>query len=99
IPGVLGNAASLAEESHNDGLLEAPAYTKPASWRGREVPEVLLSGHHARIQRWRRDQALLRTAQRRPDLLAALPVEALDKADRSALEGAGFVITGDDVAE
>ncbi|ADD41876.1 tRNA (guanosine(37)-N1)-methyltransferase TrmD [Stackebrandtia nassauensis] len=99
IPGVLGNAASLAEESHNDGLLEAPSYTKPASWDGRDVPEVLMSGHHARIQRWRRDQALLRTAQRRPDLLAALPKEALDRADRRCLEGAGFAIDEGDVAE
>jgi tRNA (guanine37-N1)-methyltransferase len=70
LPGVLGNADSLAEESHNAGLLEAPVYTKPATWRGLEVPEVLRSGDHARIARWRRDQALLRTTQRRPDLVA-----------------------------
>ena len=72
IPGVLGNAASAAEDSFTaavDGLLEAPAYTKPASWRGLDVPEVLLSGHHGNIAEWRRDQSLERTRQRRPDLL------------------------------
>lgn len=99
IPGVLGNAESLAEESHNDGLLEAPGYTKPAVWRDRPVPDVLLSGHHAKIARWRRDQALLRTAQFRPDMLAGLPDEALGKADRAVLEGAGFVVPHGDVAE
>jgi tRNA (guanine37-N1)-methyltransferase len=99
IPGVLGNADSLLEESHNDGLLEAPGYTKPAVWRDREVPEVLLSGHHARIRRWRRDQALLRTAQRRPDLLAAVPADELDERDVRLLRGAGFVGPEHDVAE
>jgi tRNA (guanine37-N1)-methyltransferase len=72
IPGVLGNAASAAEDSFTaavDGLLEAPAYTKPASWRGLDVPEVLLSGHHGNIAQWRRHQSLERTRQRRPDLL------------------------------
>jgi tRNA (guanine37-N1)-methyltransferase len=68
-PGVLGNADSLIEESHADGLLEAPLYTKPAVWRGLAVPEVLRSGDHARIARWRREQAQRRTAERRPDLL------------------------------
>ena len=53
LPGVVGNEGSLTDESHVDGLLEAPAYTKPATWRGREVPEVLLSGHHGAIARWR----------------------------------------------
>ncbi len=89
LPGVLGNADSLREESHAAGLLEGPLYTKPAVWRGYEVPEVLRSGDHARIARWRRDQALLRTAERRPDLLAALPPEALDRHDRAVLAGAG----------
>jgi tRNA (guanine37-N1)-methyltransferase len=70
VPGVLGNADSLLEESHADGLLEAAVYTKPATWRGLEVPEVLRSGDHARIARWRREQSLLRTATRRPDLMA-----------------------------
>lgn len=70
LPGFMGNAASLVEESHADGLLEYPVYTKPASWQGREVPPVLLSGDHARIAAWRHEQALARTAARRPDLLA-----------------------------
>lgn len=73
LPGVLGNSASAVDDSFAagpEGLLEAPAYTKPASWRGLDVPEVLLSGHHAAIAAWRREQSLARTAQRRPDLLA-----------------------------
>jgi tRNA (guanine37-N1)-methyltransferase len=69
IPGFMGNAESLAEESHEDGLLEYPVYTKPASWRGHDVPEVLLGGDHAAITRWRTAAARERTAQRRPDLL------------------------------
>jgi tRNA (guanine37-N1)-methyltransferase len=83
LPGVLGNADSLAEESHVDGLLEAPVYTKPQSWRGLEVPEVLRSGDHARIARWRREQSLRRTAERRPDLMS----------------GGGFPVPADDVAQ
>ena len=72
LPGVLGNPESLAEESHGadlDGLLEYPVYTKPAQWRGLDVPEVLLSGHHEHVARWRAEQSRQRTAQRRPDLL------------------------------
>ena len=69
LPGFMGNAESLVEESHEDGLLEYPVYTKPATWRGLEVPEVLRSGDHARVAAWRREQALRRTAERRPDLL------------------------------
>lgn len=69
-PGVLGNAASAIEESFSDGLLEHPHYTRPREWRGHEVPEILASGHHARIDAWRREQALTRTRERRPDLLA-----------------------------
>ncbi len=69
IPGVIGNADSLAEESHNDGLLEYPSYTKPASWRGLDVPEVLLSGNHAAIGKWRHEQQVERTKNVRPDLL------------------------------
>ena len=69
VPGFMGNAASLDEESHEDGLLEYPVYTKPAGWRGREVPPVLLSGDHGAIASWRHDQAVRRTAERRPDLL------------------------------
>jgi tRNA (guanine37-N1)-methyltransferase len=99
LPGVLGNADSLVEESHADGLLEAPVYTKPAAWRGHEVPEILRSGDHGRIARWRRDQALLRTAERRPDLLAMLPPEALDKKDLTVLAGAGFQVPPSDMAK
>jgi tRNA (guanine37-N1)-methyltransferase len=99
LPGVLGNAASLAEESHAAGLLEAPVYTKPAVWRGREVPEVLRSGDHGRIARWRRTESLLRTAARRPDMLAAYPRDLLNKADRAALSEAGFQINEPDVAK
>ena len=69
IPGVIGNAESLLEESHNDGLLEYPSYTKPASWRGLDVPEVLLSGNHAAIAAWRLQQQIERTKANRPDLL------------------------------
>ena len=69
IPGVVGNPESLVEESHEDGLLEYPSYTKPASWRDREVPPVLLSGNHGAIARWRHEQQLERTRTRRPDLL------------------------------
>lgn len=69
IPGVIGNAESLIEESHSDGLLEYPSYTKPASWRGFDVPEVLTSGNHAAIAKWRKDQQIERTKQVRPDLL------------------------------
>jgi tRNA (guanine37-N1)-methyltransferase len=71
LPGFMGNAASIVEESHQDGLLEYPVYTKPSSWQGREVPPVLLSGDHGRIAAWRREQARERTAERRPDLLHA----------------------------
>lgn len=69
IPGVIGNTQSLADESHSDGLLEYPSYTKPQAWRGLEVPEVLLSGHHAEIAAWRKEQSLKRTQANRPDLL------------------------------
>ena len=69
VPGVIGNPASLDEESHEDGLLEYPSYTKPASWRGLEVPPVLLSGNHAAIAAWRREQQLERTRRVRPELL------------------------------
>lgn len=99
LPGVLGNVGSLAEESYAAGLLEAPGYTKPALWRGLTVPEVLRSGDHARIARWRRDQALLRTAARRPDLLAALPAGALDARDVAVLREAGFPVAHLDVAK
>ncbi len=70
VPGVVGNPESLVEESHEDGLLEYPSYTKPSSWRGYDVPDVLLSGHHGRVAQWRRDQQIERTRLRRPDLLS-----------------------------
>ncbi len=69
IPGMVGNPASLAEESHENGLLEYPSYTKPAEWRGLEVPPVLLSGNHSAIAAWRREQQIERTRRIRPDLL------------------------------
>jgi len=69
IPGFVGNPQSIVEESHASGLLEYPSYTRPASWRGLDVPEMLLSGHHANIVQWRREQSEQRTRERRPDLL------------------------------
>ena len=99
LPGVLGNAESLVDESHADGLLETSVYTKPPVWRDLAVPEVLRSGDHARIARWRRDQALVRTATRRPDLLAAIAPERLDKHDVAVLTGAGFPVPGRDMAK
>ena len=95
IPGVIGNAESLVEESHEDGLLEYPVYTKPPLWRGRGIPEVLLSGHHGRIARWRRDERLRRTASRRPDMVARLDPAALGRArPRGARAGAGRISAG-----
>ncbi|MDO5032512.1 tRNA (guanosine(37)-N1)-methyltransferase TrmD [Corynebacterium sp.] len=83
IPGVLGNKRSHEEDSFSDGLLEGPSYTKPRQWRGLEVPEVLTSGNHALVDRWRREQSLLRTWQRRPELLEHAE---LDKKDRQFLD-------------
>ena len=95
LPGVLGNASSVGDDSFGGdrdpsmrGLLEGPVYTRPRAWRGREVPEVLLSGHHAEIARWRRDMALRRTAAHRPDLITALG--DLDARDEQVLAEAGF---------
>jgi len=85
LPGVIGNAGSLVEESHEDGLLEYPVFTKPPLWRGHGVPEVLLSGHHGQIARWRRDERLRRTALRRPDMIARLDPADLDARDREVL--------------
>jgi tRNA (guanine37-N1)-methyltransferase len=90
LPGVLGNADSLIEESHQDGLLEYPVYTRPATWRGLDVPEVLLSGHHGQVRRWRRDERLRRTARRRPDLVRALDPDGLDARDLEVLEQEGW---------
>lgn len=94
IPGVIGNPESLAEESHTGGLLEYPVYTKPAQWRERTVPDTLLSGHHGRIARWRRDQQLVRTARRRPDMVLALDPATMDRADLAVLAEEGFTVTG-----
>ncbi|MGO5442150.1 tRNA (guanosine(37)-N1)-methyltransferase TrmD [Faecalimonas sp. LCP19S3_D12] len=69
IPGVLHNDTSAEFESFQDNLLEYPQYTRPEEWHGKKVPEILLSGHHANIERWRREQSVIRTAKRRPDLL------------------------------
>jgi len=69
LPDVLGNPVSHQDDSHSDGLLEGPSYTRPASWRGLDVPAVLLSGDHAKLVAWRREQSLQRTRERRPDLL------------------------------
>lgn len=80
IPGVLGDSASVQEESFNNGLLEYPQYTRPREFRGQAVPDVLLSGHHEEIRKWRRRQALLRTLERRPGLLTQLELTEEDKA-------------------
>jgi tRNA (guanine37-N1)-methyltransferase len=79
IPGVLGGEGSAAADSFSDGLLEHPHYTRPPQFRGLEVPEVLLSGNHAAIARWRRRESLKRTLQRRPELLKAAPLEPGDQ--------------------
>jgi tRNA (guanine37-N1)-methyltransferase len=99
-PGVLGNACSAGDDSFGGdaasamrGLLEGPVYTRPRAWREREVPEVLLSGNHAAIARWRRDMALRRTAAHRPDLIRAL--SDLDRHDRQVLAEAGFPDSGE----
>ncbi len=111
LPGVLGNAESAANDSFGfgdvesgdpmAGLVEGPSYTRPRVWRDREVPPVLLSGDHAAIARWRRDAALRRTAQNRPDLVARLATEApvpLDRHDLQVLSEAGFPVDGKDMA-
>jgi tRNA (guanine37-N1)-methyltransferase len=99
LPGVLGNADSAGDDSFAPGrmesLLEGPVYTKPPDWRGRPVPPVLMSGNHGAIARWRRDEALRRTASTRPELIAR---NALDDADRRTLSEAGFPIDGEPMA-
>ncbi len=87
VPGVLGNEASPTDDSFATGLLEGPQYTRPAAFRGTHVPDVLLSGDHAAIARWRREQALATTLARRPDLLATAP---LDDDDRAYLRRLGW---------
>lgn len=80
LPGVLGNRRSHEEDSFSDGLLEGPSYTRPEVWRDRAVPEVLKSGNHAHIDRWRRDESLRRTVERRPELLTGVELDARDLA-------------------
>jgi len=106
LPGVLGNEQSVADDSFGGGggtmrgLLEGPVYTRPRSWRGQEVPPVLLSGDHAAIARWQRDEALRRTAATRPDLIRRLAAAAdgLDARDRTVLSQAGFPVDGENMA-
>jgi len=98
LPGVVGNRTSVIDDSFSAGLLEGPSYTRPDVWADREVPGVLLSGDHARIARWRRDEALRRTAHLRPDLLSGVPAGSLDGHDRAVLADAGFTLRDDDVA-
>ncbi|MEV7661232.1 tRNA (guanosine(37)-N1)-methyltransferase TrmD [Paenarthrobacter sp. NPDC089316] len=90
LPGVVGNPESLIEESHSDGLLEYPVYTKPSSWRDHDVPPILLSGNHGKIAQWRRHEQFRRTAERRPDLLADFDAGTLSRADRNALADLGY---------
>ncbi len=89
IPGVIGNAASLHDESHADGLLEYPQYTRPRTFAGQDVPDILLSGDHAKIAQWRRQQRLQRTRQRRPDLLVNATLSAQDAGFLAALDALG----------
>jgi tRNA (guanine37-N1)-methyltransferase len=86
VPGVLGDMRAVIEDSHASGLLEYPHYTRPALYRDLAVPEILLSGDHARVERWRREQALRRTAARRPDLLRTAELSTLDQRFLAALE-------------
>lgn len=96
VPGMVGNPESLLEESHSSsGLLEYPVYTRPTSWRGLDIPEVLLSGNHRESARWRRDRSLERTAAIRPDLLRQLDTSVLDKKDKRKLASLGYVISDD----
>ena len=96
LPGFMGNAASIVEESYtgDNALLEHRQYTKPAEWRGIKVPDVLLSGNHAKVDRFRRDEALEKTDELRPDLIEALDCTKLDKADRKTLMSLGWEVSG-----
>ncbi|MEV0374285.1 tRNA (guanosine(37)-N1)-methyltransferase TrmD [Streptomyces sp. NPDC050636] len=94
LPGVLGNAASHQDDSFAPGamadLLEGPVYTKPPEWRGRGIPDVLISGHHGKIARWRRDEAFRRTDRNRPDLIGRADPAVFDKKDREILAALGW---------
>lgn len=96
LPGFMGNAESIVEESYTgeNALLEHRQYTKPAEWRGIKVPDVLLSGNHAKVDRFRRDEALQKTDELRPDLIEALDCAKLDKADRKTLMSLGWEVSG-----
>lgn len=96
LPGFMGNAESIVEESYTgeNALLEHRQYTKPAEWRGIKVPDVLLSGNHAKVDRFRRDEALEKTDELRPDLIEALDCTKLDKADRKTLMSLGWEVSG-----
>jgi tRNA (guanine37-N1)-methyltransferase len=102
LPGVLGNVHSAVDDSFAPGamrnLLEGPVYTKPPVWRGHEVPAVLLSGHHGKVARWRRDEALRRTVANRPELASALDPETLDKHDPQVLDELAFRVEPEDMA-
>lgn len=89
IPGVLGSEISAIEDSHSNGLLEHPQYTRPSSFRGWSVPEILLSGNHAEIDRWRREQSLRRTLERRPDLIQRAALDNKDKRFLAKMEREG----------
>jgi tRNA (guanine37-N1)-methyltransferase len=107
LPGVLGNPVSAEQDSFSDGLLEGPSYTRPEVWRDLAVPEVLRSGNHALIERWRRDQALERTVKRRPELIERLPDGSLDLHDlglldrlrRESAAGAATPLAGPETAQ
>lgn len=96
LPGFMGNADSIVEESYTgaNALLEHRQYTKPAQWRGIRVPDVLLSGDHGKVDRFRRDEALARTNEIRPDLIERLDCASLDKADRKTLIALGWEVSG-----
>lgn len=89
IPGVLGDPAATSKDSHSAGLLEHPHYTRPPEFRGHSVPEILLSGHHAKLETWRRQESLARTLARRPDLLAGADLTDADRAFLAGLEKDG----------
>lgn len=90
LPGVLGNAESIEDESFSDGMLEHPQYTRPAEWQGRAIPDILMSGHHGNIARWRRDMSEAITRTRRPDLWAASRAGLLDDAVAEVRDAAGL---------
>ena len=97
IPGFMGNPESIVEESYTgaDALLEHHQYTRPTTWRGISVPEVLTSGNHAKVDRFRRDEAISRTSEIRPDLIERLDCRALDKADRKTLVSLGWEVSSE----